>query len=87
MMRGRYDFTLSLIALGAGFLIPFWPLIIAGTLGSVVSGHIFVALTAGFLFDLIFGSWPGFFLPFPMTVLVTAVSIGFFFIRRYLRSR
>ena len=88
MMRGRYDLTLLVGALALGFLVPLWPLVIAGILGSVAHRRLFVALPAAFVYDLLFGPWPLFFwFAFPMTAGTAIVSIVFLFMRRYVRAR
>jgi len=87
MIRGRFDFALSLCAILVGFLAPFWPFVCAGAVGAILSEHFFVALFSAFLFDLAFGSWPFVFsFPFPLTSAVILGILLFHLSRRYVRS-
>jgi hypothetical protein len=77
MKTERWIFALSFVLAAAGFLLPFWPLELAGVLLAALSGHWIFAVGLGLLLDLAYGAPVGRFeflyLPFTLAALLGAL--------------
>mgnify|MGYP001617742699 CR=1 FL=1 len=76
-VSSRYIYALSFAIAAAGFLLPFWPLCIVGTLIAALSGRYFFAILVGLLLDLGSGMPTGWlqYLFVPFTILATLASL------------
>lgn len=73
----RFIYAVSFILVALGFLMPLWPLSIAGILLAAFSGRIIFAVLVAFVLDIAWGAPTGLaqYLYFPVT-LVALVSIA-----------
>lgn len=55
----KWILACSFAAAAAGFLLPFWPLSVAGILVAALSGRWLFAIAAGALFDVAYGAPTG----------------------------
>ena len=74
---GRILVSVSFALVGAGFLLPFWPLCVLGILLAAFSGHWIYAISFGVLLDVAYGTPTGLvrFIYLPFTVLAL-IAIG-----------
>ncbi len=87
MKTERWIFALSFLLAAAGFLLPFWPLELAGVLLAAFTGHSIFAIALGLLLDLAYGAPVGRFqflyMPFTIaavvSVLVQRVGLRYMF--------
>jgi hypothetical protein len=89
MKKTPWIIVTSFILSAAGFLMPFWPLSVAGVLLSALTGRIFFALFLGLLLDIAWGPPPGYFhiLYLPFVLLSLVGSLVYMFAGRYLLSK
>jgi hypothetical protein len=89
----RKSLTLVIIAscllVGAGFLIPLWPLAALGILLAAASGRYFVAIALGLLLDVAYGAPVGsmHFMYAPFTLLALCIDAMHFYLGGYFREK
>ena len=73
----------------AGFLLPFWPLSVAGILSAAFAGRFFLAVVMGLLIDVAWGVPVGLlhYIYFPFTALAFAAVLARIFGERYFLDR
>ena len=76
-LKSRYIYAITFAIAATGFLLPFWPLSVAGVLIAALSGRYAFALMVGLLLDLGAGIPTGLlhYLFAPFTVLAAAASV------------
>lgn len=82
---GWLVYTISLMLVVAGFLVPLWPLCMAGVLLAALTGRPFFAVALSLSLDLLWGVPTGIleYLYFPFTLLVLLGVAGRMFSGRY----
>ncbi|MBX4192404.1 hypothetical protein KW798_02865 [Candidatus Parcubacteria bacterium] len=73
----KWVLACSFATAAAGFLLPFWPLSVAGILLSSLSGRWIFAISVGLLFDIAYGApmnAPFMFFPFTLVALLGVVG-------------
>lgn len=87
----KYKRNFSIIAalsLAAGFLLPFWPLCLLGTLLFAGSGQYILAIVVGLLLDALYGAPVGnlHVLYVPFTLLSFVASAAHYYLSVYFRQ-
>jgi hypothetical protein len=69
--NSRWIYAATFLLAAAGFLVPFWPLSVLGTLIAALSGRWIFAILMGLLLDIAWGAPTGTlrFLFFPFTIV------------------
>ena len=82
----RFGVFFILLLSAAGFLLPFWPIAVAGILLAAFFDRIVLSLCIGILLDLAWGAPSGFlyFIPFPFTCLAVLAFVAKYFSLRLL---
>ncbi len=75
MNKGRIIFATSFLLLAAGFLLPWWPLSVAGVMLPAFTKRYFTSVGLGLLLDLAWGAPLGtaHYLYFPFTLLAAVL--------------
>jgi hypothetical protein len=76
-VQSRYIYALSFIIAAAGFLLPFWPLIIMGICIAALSGRYLFAIAIAILLDIGSGTptgiWRYLYMPFTVLAVIAAL--------------
>lgn len=85
----RYLYAVTFALAGAGFLVPFWPLSVAGVAIAALSGRWVFAIIVGLLLDIAWGAPTGtmHLLFFPFTLLALICALLRIFGGRYLLDK
>lgn len=85
----RFLLALFFMLAALGFLLPFWPLSVAGIVLAALWGRWFSALLIGLLLDLAWGAPVGLaqFLYFPFTLIAVVAALARLWVARYLLDR
>lgn len=85
----RWIYAVSTLLVAMGFLLPFWPVSVAGILLCGLSGRVVGGIFLGLLLDLAWGAPTGtaHLLFFPMTALAIASLLLRYFGMRYVLDR
>ncbi len=73
----RWVYAGTFLLIGAGFLLPFWPLSVVGVALCALSGHYIFAVIAALLVDVAWGAPLGTaqYLFFPLTLFAAACAL------------
>ncbi|MEK7613229.1 MAG: hypothetical protein AAB449_03755 [Patescibacteria group bacterium] len=87
--KTKWILACSFATAAAGFLLPFWPLSVAGILIAALSGRWIFAIAVGLLFDVAYGAPLGNsqFLYFPFTIVALCGVLARHFGVRYLFNK
>lgn len=84
----KWILACSFATAAAGFLLPFWPLSIAGILLAALSGRWIFAIAVGLLLDIAYGApMNAPFLFFPFTLVALLGVVGRSFASKYLFNK
>ncbi len=85
----RLLYAITFVLASAGFLLPFWPLSVAGVAIAALSGRWIFAVIIGLLLDIAWGAPTGTYqyIFFPFTVLALACMIARYYGARYFFDR
>ena len=76
--NSRWIYAIAFLLASAGFLVPFWPLSVAGIVLAALSGRRIFAVITGLLLDLAWGAPTGtlhyFFFPFTIAALAGFIA-------------
>lgn len=76
--NSRWIYAVTFLLASAGFLVPFWPLSVAGVALAALSGRWIFGVSTGLLLDLAWGAPVGtyhyFFFPFTIVALLGFVA-------------
>jgi hypothetical protein len=84
----RWILALSFAFAAAGFLLPLWPLSLAGIVLAALSGRWFFAILFGLLLDIAYGAPIGrwHFLYFPFTLTALLGDGVYYYLLKYVRK-
>lgn len=88
-MKKSWIYSFSFVLAGAGFLLPFWPLSVAGILLAALAGRWIFAVCVGLLLDVAWGMPTGVlhYLLLPFTFLALLAALGRYLFAGYFLDR